>query len=234
MTYIRSFVFIIFIAFWTLLIGLIGPITILTRKQKVVAYIGWLWAYFVIKGLEIICGVRTKVLNAHLIPKTGCIVASKHQSAWETIFFLQYFFNPAFVLKKELQRIPIYGWYLPMLEMISINRKGGISIIKQMSQSAIKAFSNGRNIIIFPEGTRVAVNQSVEYKSGIAALHKELPKIKILPVALNSGKIWPRKSWLISSGTITVKFLSPITKPMLKDQLLKKLKEEIDSATNSL
>jgi 1-acyl-sn-glycerol-3-phosphate acyltransferase len=234
MTYIRSFLFLIFIASWTLFIGLTGPFTILTRKQKIVAYVGWVWAYIVIKGLGVICGVKTKVVNAHLIPKDGCIIASKHQSAWETIFFLQYFFNPAFVLKKELQRIPIYGWYLPVLEMISIDRKGGVSIIKQMSQAAIKAFANGRNIIIFPEGTRVAFGQSIEYKSGIAALHKELPKIKILPAALNSGKVWPRKSWLIRNGTITVKFLPPITKPMPKEQLLKKLKEEIDSATNSL
>ncbi len=234
MTTIRSTIFIIFLVIWTLILGVLGSVVLPLRQQKLVAKAGYIWSYVITLALRAICGVKVKVINAHNIPKDGCIIASKHQSVWETIYFVHYLNNPAFILKKELLKIPLYGWYLRFIEMIAIDRKGGASIIKQMSEAARKAFEKGRPIVIFPEGTRVKHGQSVEYKSGIAALHKELPDIPIVPAALNSGKIWPAKSWLIRSGTIKVKFLEPITKPLSKDQLLKKLKEEIDSATNSL
>ncbi len=234
MTTIRSIIFIIFLIIWTLLVGVLGSIVLPFKSQKMVAKIGYTWSYVLTIALRVICGVKVKVINAHNLPKEGCIIASKHQSVWETIYFVHYLKNPAFILKKELLNIPLYGWYLRLIEMIAIDRKGGASIVKQMSEAARKAFENDRPIVIFPEGTRVKDGQSVEYKSGIAALHKELPDIPIIPVALNSGKVWPAKSWIIKSGTIKVKFLEPITKTLSKDQLLKKLKEEIDSATNSL
>ncbi len=234
MTLFRSALFIFFFIHWTLLVGVCGVVVLPFRRQKLVAKVGYIWSYVVTIALRVICGVKVKIINAHNLPKDGCIIASKHQSVWETIYFVHYLNNPAFILKKELLKIPLYGWYLRFIEMIAIDRKGGVSIVKQMSEAAKKAYENSRPIVIFPEGTRVKDGQSVEYKSGIAALHKELPNIPIVPAALNSGKLWPAKSWLIKSGTIKVKFLEPITKPLSKDKLLQKLKEEIDSATNSL
>ncbi len=234
MTIIRSILFIIFLIIWTLIVGILGSVVLPFRSQKLTAKVGFAWSYVLTIALRVICCVKVKIINAHNLPKDGCIIASKHQSVWETIFFVHYLNNPAFVLKKELLKIPLYGLYLRFIEMIAIDRKGGVSIVKQMSEAARKAFDKGRPIVIFPEGTRVKDGESVEYKSGIAALHKELPDIPIVLAALNSGKLWPPKSWIIKSGTIKVKFLEPITKPLSKDQLLKKLKEDIDSATNSL
>jgi len=234
MTEIRSALFWAFLICWTLLIGLLGIILLPFNSTKLALKVGALWSKVTILALRFINGVQVKLIDEPNIPKIPCIIASKHQSAWETIFFVSYLDNAAFVLKKELLKIPIYGTYLRFMDMIAINRKGGGSIIKQLSEKGKRCIAQGRSIVIFPEGTRVNPGSDVEYKSGIAALHKALEGVLILPVALNSGHVWPPKSWRIKPGTIKVQFLKPIKKKMDKAELLTKLKKEIDSATNSL
>jgi 1-acyl-sn-glycerol-3-phosphate acyltransferase len=231
---VRSALFLIALIFWTIVCGLICTITFLTFNKKIISYTGWIWSSFAITLLKYICGVNTIVSGTDNIPKAPFIIASKHQSAWETIFLLKYFKNPAFILKKELAYIPIYGWYLPLMGMVCINRSAGTKALKQTLDGVKSAFNAKRNIAIFPEGTRVKPGHSVEYKSGIYAIHKHFPEVPILPIALNSGKVWPPKSFLIKPGTVTIKFLPPINSKHHKNSLLGNLKNIIDKESEML
>lgn len=235
MLFLKSCIFTTLLCLWTLCVGVMGSITLITFSSKIIAYVGYVWAFGVDFLLRIICGVTVKIKGLHNIPKhTGFIVASKHQSAWETIFFLKLFKNPVAILKKELTYIPIYGWYLPLMGMISIDRNAGRTAIKQLTSGVEKAVNMKRAVFIFPEGTRTKPGQSVAYKSGIAAIHNALPTTPIVPAALNSGLIWPAKSFLIQPGVITIEFLKPISNPMDKNTLLAKLEHDIESASLKL
>jgi 1-acyl-sn-glycerol-3-phosphate acyltransferase len=239
MVVVRSAIFWILLAISTGVIGIWGLLILPFRSQKLTSvYVGDLWFLVNCMVLRYICGVKVKLIDEHNIPTGACLVVAKHQSIWETLYLPYKLGNAAFVCKKELLSLPVVGWYLRALEMIPVDRKGGLSAIRKMTEVAKKIVKDGRKIVIFPEGTRVAVGESVEYKPGVVALYnalsKEVGDILILPVALNSGEVWPRKSWIIKSGTIKVKFLKPITKKMSKRELLTELKEQIDSATNSL
>lgn len=231
MKQLRSLFFIIFIIAWTLIIGVLGLVTFVIKREK---YVALTWSYGITLALRIICGVTVKVKGVENIPNRAVIYASKHQSAWETIFFQHYLDNPASILKKELMFIPVYGWYLPSSGAIAIDRSSGPSALKKIISGVKTRISQGKSVLIFPEGTRVAPNESVELKAGIAAIHNGAPDVPIVPVALNSGYIWPKKSFVINPGTITVEFLPPITTHMKKDELLRNLRDRINSASNAL
>lgn len=234
MNVVRSILFFAIATVWTIIAAFVGIPLLLSNDRKIVAKIGYFWSKPTIIFMRLICGVRVKVVGTSNLPKTGAIIACKHQSPWETIFFLSYLNKPSYVLKKELTRIPFYGWYLKPMGMICIDRASKISALKETIKGVQKACNDGRKIIIFPEGTRVAHGQSVAYKAGIAAIHHQLPNIPIIPTALNSGKIWPGKSWIIKPGLITVKFLSPIQQQLNKTEILHLLKTRIDSESGKL
>jgi 1-acyl-sn-glycerol-3-phosphate acyltransferase len=235
MNSIKSATFLIFLAIWSFLSGLIGSITFLSFNRKIVSKVGYLWALGPHLYLKYICGVRIEIEGEENIPKAPFIIACKHQSAWETLFFLIYFahLSPSYVLKKELTYIPVYGWYLPILGMISVER-GRASAIKKLSLRVKEVIAQGRVLVIFPEGTRSAPGESLDYKPGIYIIHKASPETPIVPVALNSGKIWPRKTFAVNRGTIHIKFLPPLQGNFGKTELLEGLKKIIDGESNKL
>lgn len=194
-------------------------------------YVGYVWGRGVIKGLKYICGIDYRIEGR--VPKDdeGVIIASKHQSAWETIFFLALFKKPAFILKRELCVIPIYGWYLRPMGMIAIDRTSGGRAIKHMYREVHNRIACKRPVIIFPEGTRVPVLADSPYKAGIMAFY---PDVTIVPVALNSGEHWPRKGILKYPGTIVVRFLAPLPKEDNRAEALSNLKAQIDQASDDL
>ncbi|MDF3047783.1 MAG: 1-acyl-sn-glycerol-3-phosphate acyltransferase [Candidatus Midichloriaceae bacterium] len=235
MNSIKSAAFLIFLATWSVLSGLLGTITFLSFNRKIISRVGYLWAMGGHLYLKYICGVKIKIEGEENVPKAPFIIVCKHQSAWETLFFLIYFahLSPSYVLKKELTYIPVYGWYLPILGMISIER-GKASAIKKLSLRVKEVIAQKRALIIFPEGTRSAPGESVDYKPGIYIIHKASPETPIVPVALNSGKIWPRKTFAVNRGTIHIKFLPPLKGHFEKAELLEKLKKIIDEESNKL
>ena len=196
--------------------------------------LGVVWSYGVLKALAIICSIKIKVQGVENLPNTPCIVACKHQSAIETIFFLQYLKFPVYIVKKELLNIPFYGWFLRAMGMIPINRKGGISALKQLLRKSEEVLKQKRSIIIFPEGTRVKPFASANYHVGIIALHNKFSNVPILPIALNSGLFWSKNSWLKYPGTVIFKLLPPIIDKTNKEELLHYLKETIDKHSNEL
>jgi len=180
-----------------------------------------------------IAGISYRVEGREYVPEGACIIAAKHQSAWETFKLHLIFGDPSIVLKKELLSIPIWGWYLQRSGMIPIDRKGRARALATMMEAAHRAAIAGRKIVIFPQGTRVEVGKDMPYKSGIVGLYQEL-NLPIIPMALNSGAFWPKNSFLKKPGTITVEFLRPIPPGLPREQMMTRLRSELETATNRL
>ena len=170
--------------------------------------------------------IDVKVINAELAHRKGYLYASKHQSVFETIYFNELFYNPAYILKKELLNIPLFGTYLKKLGMIAIDRSQGIHSLRQVNQQTAE-YLDQRPVIIFPEGTRTAFKDQPDLKPGIYSMYKSLNK-PVIPLSLNSGKYWPRNN-SIRKGTIRIEFKEPIPPGLNKQDFLKKLKFEINS-----
>jgi 1-acyl-sn-glycerol-3-phosphate acyltransferase len=154
-------------------------------------------------------GISYRVIGRENIPKGACIIAAKHQSALETFKIHLIVDDPAIVLKRELLNIPIIGWYMSRSGSIPIDRSGRTKALSGMTVAARKAAADGRPIVIFPEGTRAAVGETRPYKSGVAAMYQDL-NVPLVPMALNSGLLWPKDSFFKKRGLVTVEFLPPI------------------------
>ena len=135
------------------------------------------------------------------------IIISRHQSAWETIFYAAYIPRPVFILKKELLMIPLFGWCLYLLKNISIDRSDGISSLKKIMRSCDDHVNSGRTLIIFPEGTRVLYGKNIEIKKGVLKIIDSL-KLPSMVINHNAGKFWNKNSFLIKPGIITIDTLS--------------------------
>ena len=205
---IRSALFWVWQIVVTLVIG--GPVLLVGLFSYELAYpIAVFWIRANVHGLRVICGVRWEVDGRENIPDTPCVVLCKHQSTWETYFLAMLFYPAVYVAKRSLVRIPIFGWALWVLKFILIDRKSGRSAIAQMVEQARDRLARGRWVIIFPEGTRQAVDATPDYRIGgaIVAARTGYP---VLPVATNSGECWPRLGFVKHPGTITVSVLPPI------------------------
>lgn len=183
--------------------------------------------------LRVIAGVKYEIRGREKIPPGALIVASKHQSAWETFALLHLFESPTFIMKRELQWIPIFGWLTIKGRMVSVNRGAGAQALKDMAERARVELSRGRQLIIFPEGTRRAVDAEPRYKYGVAHLYAE-EGVPVLPVALNSGLFWPRRTFLRHPGTVLVEILDPIPPGKDKDAFFRELQETLEAATQRL
>ncbi len=194
---------------------------------------------FWIQGIFWICdhilGLHLKVVGYDKLPQTPFILAAKHQSAWETFVFHYLFPDPTIALKRELIWIPFFGWYLKKVGMIPLSRsKGkGAKDLKKLLHKAQEAVEKGRQILIFPEGTRSKPGQKGDYQSGVASLYIHL-KIPVVPVAHNAGLYWPRRGFIKYPGTITLEFLDPIDPGLLRQDFMRRLEQEIETKTNAL
>lgn len=183
--------------------------------------------------LHNICGIRFEFFGIERIPPGPLIVAAKHQSAGETFGLLGLFTDPVYVLKRELMWIPIFGWYCLKARMIPVNRGARAEAMAAMAARARREIARGRQILIFPEGTRRPPDAEPNYKYGVAFLYGELG-VPCLPVALNSGLYWPRRTWHMRPGTIRVEILDPIQPGLHPDAFLARLQNELEPATARL
>ena len=168
-----------------------------------------IWSRLIIASARAICGIRYRILGAENIPDKPCIVMSKHQSAWETLAFQVIFPPQVTVVKKELLRIPFFGWGLAVLSPIAIDRSAGTRALKQIEEQGIERLKQGFWVIVFPEGSRIEPGTKGIYQPGGAWLAAR-SGATVLPVALNSGELWGRKAFLKRPGTITVSIGKPI------------------------
>lgn len=183
--------------------------------------------------LRVIAGVRVEVRGIEHLPAGGCIVASKHQSAWETVSVFNLFPNPAFILKRELMWIPLFGWYAWKFDMIPVDRGRGGAALRAMVARATQEIARGRQILIYPEGTRRPAGAPPEYKYGVAKLYGDLG-VTVVPVALNSGLYWPRRTFIKHPGTIVLEFLEPIAPGLDTRAFLDLLQARIEAASDRL
>jgi 1-acyl-sn-glycerol-3-phosphate acyltransferase len=183
--------------------------------------------------LKVLVGTRLEVRGREKLPNGPCLVASKHQSAWETFALIPLFRDPALLMKRELFWIPFHGWFSKKFEMIPVDRDKGPAALRAMLRETKKRVAQGREIIIFPEGTRRPPGAPPDYKTGVVLLYEVLG-IPCVPVALNSGLFWPRRSLLRRPGTIVVEFLDPIPTGLPKSEFLSRLIESIETASNRL
>ena len=190
-------------------------------------------AHFELFLLRHIVGLKLEVRGHDKLPRTACLVASKHQSAWETFALIPLFRDPALLMKRELFWIPFHGWFSKKFEMIPVDRDKGPAALRAMLRETRKRVVDGREIIIFPEGTRRPPGAPPDYKTGVVLLYEALG-IPCVPVALNSGLFWPRRSLLRRPGTIVVEFLDPIPPGLPKSEFLSRLIDSIETASNRL
>lgn len=183
--------------------------------------------------LRAICGITFEFHGKEKIPPGPLIVASKHQSTGETYALLGLFADPVYVLKRELMWIPVFGWYCLKARMIPVHRGARGGVMAAMAARARREVARNRQIIIFPEGTRRAPGAEPAYKYGVAYLYGELG-IPCVPVALNSGLYWPRRSWHMRPGVIRVEILDPIEPGLHPDAFFARLQNELEPATARL
>jgi 1-acyl-sn-glycerol-3-phosphate acyltransferase len=200
---------------------------------RAIIWVATTWGRINLFMLRVICGIRIEVRGAEKIPKGPLLIAAKHQSAWETFALLPLFENPLFIVKRELQWIPIFGWLMIKGRMVPVDRGGGSQALNAMTARARIELADNRQLIIFPEGTRRPAGAEPRYKHGVAYIYGE-QGVPCVPVALNSGLFWPRRSILRIPGTVVIDILDPIPPGLDKEVFFKRLQSDIETATARL
>jgi 1-acyl-sn-glycerol-3-phosphate acyltransferase len=183
--------------------------------------------------LRVVCGIKVEWRGIENIPRGACIIACKHQSAWETFALYAVLRDPAYILKRELMWIPLFGWYTWKAGLVPVNREAGLAALSRMSARARQELERSRQVVIFPEGTRRPPGAEPVYKPGIAYLYSKAD-VACVPLALNSGLFWPRRSLHRVPGTILVEALEPIAAGLDRRIFAERLESVLEEATTRL
>ena len=229
---IRSILFNV-LFYLNLVILLVAAIPTLVLPRRAILGMAKLWGRTTLWLLRVVCGIDVEWRGLEKIPPGGIVIAAKHQSIWETFALITLFSDPTFVIKRELMWIPFFGWYAWHGGMIPVDRGAGRAALSGMTEHARKALAEGRQIIIFPEGTRRAAGADPKYKFGVAHLYAEAGA-PCVPIALNSGLFWPRRRFLRFPGTVRVEILDPIPPGADRNTFFTRLQDEIEAATARL
>lgn len=224
---VRSALFNAAYATTTLLLALAG-LPLLLGPPRWSSRLGRIWGRATMFWLRLLVGIDYEVRGT---PPTGpVIVASKHQSTWDTMIMPVLIDAPAFVLKRELLFVPLVGFYLRRAGCIAVDRTAGPRALKAMLRDAERAAAAGRPILIYPEGTRTAPGATQPYHPGVAALYTRLG-LPVVPVALDSGLYWGRRSFRKRPGTVVIEFLEPIPPGLDRRAFASLLEERIEGAS---
>jgi 1-acyl-sn-glycerol-3-phosphate acyltransferase len=217
---------------WTGILALFYlPLLLFPRKETQRFARFWIRGIMVL--LKVCCRLDHRIEGLENLPHGPAILAAKHQSAWDTIVFHLLVPDPVFILKRELFRVPVFGWFLKHAGNIGIDRRAGFRAIRQMLPLVGQRLAEGAQIVVFPEGTRVAPGARRPYQPGIAALYARFP-VPLVPIALDSGRFWGRRSFLKHPGTITLRILPPLPRALPRDAFLAHLETRIEEACASL
>ena len=232
MYWIRSILFnVIFIGWTILLLATLWIILPFPRLifRRAIAF----WPKLIFPLMRVILGLDFEQRGLNNLPSGPVIFAVKHQSTWDTMFFLWLDKNNSYIMKEELNKIPFWKSYMTKAGHIVVDRKGGLATMRQMIKDTKNVLQEGRSVVIFPEGTRTQPGKSEVYHPGVAALYGQT-KVPIIPVALNSGMYWGRREFRKSAGKIIIEFLKPMEKGLKKTEFVSELKSIVEAATRKL
>jgi 1-acyl-sn-glycerol-3-phosphate acyltransferase len=232
MLFLRSLAFNIFLYTFTALCSVVAMLLAIFRPSRLAAFASG-WAQVWLNAHRVICGVSVEVRGAEHLPEGGCLIAMKHQSTWDTFALFALFDDPVYVLKNELTWIPIFGWVLKRLGCIPVKRGTGRLALDSMIRGAREACSRGQKVVIFPEGTRATPGRQSVYKSGLSHLYVAL-QVPCVPVALNSGLVWPRRQFRRPPGVVTVEILRAIPPGLPRRQMFDRVVNDIEAASRRL
>ncbi len=220
-----------------LVVLLLVAVTTFVMPHQGILKMAELWGRVSVWLLRVVCGTKMEVRGLeHLQGRRlsePLIIAAKHQSTWETFALLKLFDDYTFIVKRELTWIPLFGWFMTKARMIPVDRQAGSQALTKMTTRAREEIRTGRQLVIFPEGTRRAAGAEPRYRFGVAHLYAEIG-VPCIPVALNSGLYWPRRHFRRYPGTIVVEFLPPIPPGLDKNEFYKRLQNDIETATARL
>jgi len=228
----RLFTWLVYPAFFLwMLIG--SPFLLLPRRALI--RMMSLWGKVFIGFCRVFAGLKLEIRGREHLPEGPVLIAAKHQSAWETLALLGLFDDPCFVMKQELQKIPLMGQYIIRSHQIPLNRQGRPSDMKKlikMAKTEVHA-DQGRQIILFPEGTRRPVDAPPEYRNGISMIYGMLD-VACVPLAHNAGLFWPNGYTPSRTGTIIVEFLPAIPAGMPRDAFQQMIEQQLETASSRL
>jgi len=209
--YLRSIIFDTAVVILTVVVSLTLPLLwLFNASSATVRSVSQVWAGGIVFLMKYVVGLDYREVGLENVPDGPCIIACNHQSLWETAALCVIFPDASIVAKKELRKLPLVGWFLERYPMILVDRSAGRQALRQMNDEARRAIGEGRKVLIFPQGTRQAIDQPMTFQpAGIAALYTNLG-VPVLPVAHNSGLFWGKKTLMIHSGLITLSYLPPI------------------------
>jgi 1-acyl-sn-glycerol-3-phosphate acyltransferase len=232
MLFIRSLTYHILFFAWTIFWAFALLWVFLLPRRAMVAVVT-LYFKSLVPLEKYVLGLTYEVRGREHVPEGACIIASKHQSAYETLKLHVLFNDPAIILKRGLMYIPLWGWYQAKSGMIAVDRGARGAAMASMLANAQAAIKAGRKIVIFPQGTRVAPTAQKSYKVGVAVLAEKYD-LPIVPLALNAGLFWPRHAFLIRPGKVIFEFLPPLPTGLGAAQTMQLLEEQLEAASAKL
>ena len=229
MTLLRSALFNLFFFAATFVITLVLATPVRFVSPHRMLDVARLWARVMVWGLHVICGIRLCVTGLEHVGDGAALIASRHQSAFDTFVWLTLVPRCCYVLKRELLRIPLFGPLLPLTGMIAVDRGGGASALRGLMREGERAMREERQIVIFPEGTRAESGAMLPLQPGVAALAART-HLPVIPVVTDSGRCWGRRAFQKRPGTIHVRVLKPIPTGTGRNQLMQRLEAALRSS----
>lgn len=229
---LRSFVFVALFYLWSVFVAVGLSPALLGPRPWTMALIG-MWGKGVVWLLEVCCDIKVEVRGKQYMPAGAALVAPKHQCMFDVFAQFAWLPHACFVMKKELTWIPFFSWFAARARMIVVDREGHSTALRKLIRDANDRFADKRQLIIFPEGTRVDPGEKADYKPGIAALYREI-NVPVVPVATNSGVHWPRHGFMRRPGTIVFEYLEPIAPGLKRAEFMRLLEERIETASAKL
>ena len=219
----------------SLIAWMLAGLVVLVLPRAFVVALARAWSRYYLWLCRVVGGIHVEFRGLNNIPKGPLLIAAKHQSIWETFALLSLFEDPCFILKRELAFIPLFGWFLAKMRNVPIDRKGGARTLLKLVKAAHHEIGSGegRQILLFPEGTRRAPGAPPEYRFGIAQIYSGL-NVPCLPIALNSGVYWPRRSMKLRQGTIIVDIMPVIEPGLDRQEFFVVMQEKIEEASDRL
>ncbi|CAN5247913.1 1-acyl-sn-glycerol-3-phosphate acyltransferase [soil metagenome] len=232
MTSIRSLLFVVWL-YLSLALFAVGMSPALLFPYRAPMWVIRTWARFILWGLHWIAGVRVEVRGLEHRPVGACLIASKHQGMLDVIAPFAFLPDNCFVMKQELMPLPFFGWFAWKTKMIAVDRSAHSKALKDMVRQARARFAEGRQILIFPEGTRAEVGAAPDYKPGIAALYRDLD-CPCIPMATNSGAHWHAHGFRRTPGLVVYEFLPVIPAGLKRAEFMAVLEQRIETASTAL